>query len=94
MKISRAIGITDLIAKPVGKGIDTESGLLDEEESQDTCIDQTAFPITPTQSSDYHWEKHSENKNEFTIVVVLPHDDGVLVQVGNICPATILGVLL
>lgn len=93
-KRSRAIGITDLITKPMRKGVDTECGLLDEKEPQDTCIDQTALPITPSQSSDHHWEKHSENKNEFAIVVVLPHDDGVLVQVGDICPTTILGVLL
>jgi hypothetical protein len=89
-----AIAMTDLVTQPMGKGIDTKSRLLKEEAPQDTRIDQAAFPITPTQSGDHHWEKHSESKNEFTIVFMLPHDDWVLVQVGDICPTTILGVLL
>ena len=86
--------MANLIPKPMSKGIDTKGCLLDEEEPQDPCIYQTSFPITPAKSSDDHWEQHAENKNEFTIVPVLPDDDGVLVQVRDISPSLVLGVLL
>jgi hypothetical protein len=44
--------VEGLLTEPVGEGVDAESGLLEEKGSEDASIDETAEPITPTETSD------------------------------------------
>lgn len=85
---------TNLISKPMSERIDTERGLLDKEESQDTSIDQTTFPIAPAETCNEHREQHSKGQDEKPIVLVLPHNNGIVVQVRDVGAAPVLGVLL
>lgn len=43
--------VEGLIAEPVGERVDTESGLLDEEDAEDTAIDETSHPVAPSKTS-------------------------------------------
>jgi hypothetical protein len=95
MKENMAIWrMTDLLTQPVGKRIDAEGGLLDKGKSKNSSIYKTTLPITPSQPSNEHREQHPENQDDRSIVLVLPDDDGVLIQIGNIGPATVFGVLI
>jgi hypothetical protein len=44
--------VEGLLTEPVGEGVDAESGLLEEKGSEDASVDETAEPITPTETSD------------------------------------------
>jgi hypothetical protein len=83
-----------LVAEPVGKGVDTEGSLLDEEDAQDTSVDETTLPVVPEKTSDSRREDETHEEDNLDVVLVLPDDDGVLVQVGDVSAANALGVLL
>lgn len=78
----------------MGKRVDTEGGLLDEQKSENASIHQTTLPITPTQASDDHWEYHTEEQNDLSVVSVLPDNDRVFVQVRDLRSAFVLRVLI
>lgn len=78
----------------MGKGVDAEGGLLDEEDSENTGVDEAALPVTPTQTSNNSRNNETHNGNNPEVVLVLPDDNGVLVQVGNVGTANALGILL
>jgi hypothetical protein len=86
--------MTDLFTQPMGKRVDTESGLLDKGESKNACIHQTTLPITPTQASYQHWKQHPEHQNGRSIMPVLPDNNRILVQIRDIRSSLILGILL
>lgn len=86
--------MTNLLTQPMGERIDAEGGLLDEREPKNSSIYKTALPITPSQASNEHREQNSENQDDRSIVLVLPDDDRVLIQVGDIGPPTVLWVLI
>ena len=83
-----------LVSKPVSEGVDAEGGLLDEEDTEDTSVDVATHPVTPAKPSDKCREDQAHEENNLEVVLVLPDDDGVLVQVGNVGAADALGVLL
>lgn len=43
-----------LVAKPMGKRIDAESCLLNDEDAEDTSIDESTKPVTPKKTSHQH----------------------------------------
>jgi hypothetical protein len=86
--------IERLVSEPVSKRVDTESSLLDEANAEDTGIDQTTPPVTPTKTSDESREGKSHEKNRLDVVLVLPDNNGVLVEIGDIGSALALRVLL
>lgn len=46
--VTRRVAVVEwLVAKPVCKRVDAESGLLDEEDSENTAVDEPAEPVTP-----------------------------------------------
>ena len=71
-----------LIAEPVRKGIDTESGLLNEENPKNAGVDEAATPVTPAKTTDEHWKYEAHHKNDLEIVPVLPNYYGVFVEIG------------
>lgn len=83
-----------LVAEPVSQRVDTEGGLLHEEGSKDTSINESAEPVTPAEATDESGQDDGHEDNDLEIVLVLPDNDGILIQIGNIGTANSLGVLL
>jgi hypothetical protein len=93
--VTRRVAVIEwLVTEPVGQRVDTESSLLDEEDTQDTSVDETAPPVTPTETSDHHGEDETHERDDFDVVAVLEFDESILVQVGDVSAANAFGVLL
>ena len=46
--ISRRVAVVEwLVTEPMCEGVDTECGLLDEEDAENACVDEAAEPVTP-----------------------------------------------
>lgn len=90
----RVAVVEGLVAEPVGQGVDAEGGLLDEADSENAGVDVSADPVTPAEAADE--SGHDEGHDDGTLdeVLVLPYDNGVVVQVRDIGTANSLGVLL
>lgn len=86
--------VEGLVTEPVGQTVDTECCLLDEEDAEDTSIDITTPPVTPTETGNQGREHYAHEDDGLDEVEVLPDDDGILVEVGDIGSADSLGVLL
>lgn len=86
--------IEGLVSQPVGQGVNAEGGLLDEEDTQNTGVDETTEPVTPAETSDQHGDEKTHGEDDLKVVAVLPHNDGVLVKIRDIGTADALGVLL
>jgi hypothetical protein len=76
------------------KGVDTESGLLDEEDAENAGVDKASEPVTPTKTSDKSRENETHEEDDLEVVLVLPHDNGVVVEVRDVGATNALGVLL
>jgi hypothetical protein len=83
-----------LITEPVSKGVDAEGGLLDEEDAEDTSVDQSSHPVTPTDTGNQAWEDETHEDDGLEVVAVLPDDDWVIVEIGDVSTADTLWVLL
>ena len=83
-----------LITEPVGQGVDAEGGLLNEEDSEDSSVDESTHPVTPSKAGNKAWEDHTHEDNGLDVVAMLPDNDGVIVQVRNIGTTDTLWVLL
>jgi hypothetical protein len=90
----RVAVVERLVTEPVGKRVDTEGGLLNEANAEDTSVDETTPPVTPTQASDESRESESHEENALDVVLVLPDNDGVLIEIGDVGTALSLRVLL
>lgn len=86
--------IEGLVSQPVGQGVHAEGGLLDEEDTQNTGVDETTEPVTPAETRDQHGDEKTHGEDDLEVVAVLPHNDGVLVKIRDISTADALGVLL
>ena len=83
-----------LVTQPVSKRVDAESGLLDNEDAEDTSVDKSSLPVSPSKTADKHREDHSHEDDGLDVIAVLPNDDWVIVQVGDVGSANALWVLL
>jgi hypothetical protein len=93
--VTRRVAVIEgLVTEPVSDRVDAEGGLLDEADTEDTGIDETAEPVTPAKTSDEGREDKSHSNGALKEVLVLPNDNGILVQIGNIGAALALRVLL
>ena len=46
--VSRRVTVVEgLVTKPMCERIDTEGGLLDEEDAENACVDEAAEPVAP-----------------------------------------------
>ena len=68
--------------------------MLNEEDSENASVDESSHPVAPTKTSNKAREDHAHEDNDLDIVAMLPDDDGVIVQVGNVSTANTLWVLL
>ena len=94
MVTGRVAVIKWLVTKPMSQRIDTESRLLHKEDSKDAGVNESTNPITPTQARNEARKDQSHGHNDPQIVFVLPNNDGVFVQIGNICPSNAFRILL
>jgi hypothetical protein len=93
--IARRVAVVEgLISEPMGEGVDAKSSLLNEEDAEDTSVDETAPEITPAQSCDDCWEDKAHGEDNADIILVLPDDDWVLVEIGDVGTTNSLRVLL
>lgn len=85
--------VKGLVTEPMSEGVDTECGLLDEEDAEDTGVDKSAPPVTPAKTSNKHGNHQPHNKDEFDVVAVLPDNHRVPVEIGDIGATNALRVL-
>jgi hypothetical protein len=83
-----------LVTEPMGQGVDAEGGLLDEEDSEYTSVDETAHPVSPSKTSDEAREDHAHKDNGLDVVAMLPNNDRIVIQVRDIGTTNTLWVLL
>jgi len=83
-----------LVTEPVCQRVDAESSLLDEEDSENSSVDETSLPVSPSETTDETGEDHSHEDNGLNVVAMLPDNDGVIVQIGDVGTADTLWVLL
>jgi len=93
--IPRGVAVIEgLVSQPVGQGVHAKGGLLDKKYAEDARIDEASPPVSPTQASHQHGDDKTHDQNHFEVVAMLQHDDGVLVQIGDVGPANAFRVLL
>lgn len=81
-----------LSTDPVSQGVDTESSLLDAEESQDTTVDETTLPVTPAKTGNDTRQHNTGENHDSQVVTMLENDDWVRGQVGDISSGFVLWV--
>lgn len=64
--------------------VDAESGLKDENGTQDGSIEESTAPVSPAKSSDSDGQNNSERDGESMEVLVLPLEQGVRLEIGAI----------
>ena len=77
----RVAVVERLVTEPMGQGVDAEGGLLNEEDSEDSSVDEAALPVSPSKASDEAGEDHAHEDDSLDVVAVLPDNNGVVVQV-------------
>ena len=94
MITGRVAIIEGLVPKPMCERVDTEGSLLNEEDAEDASIYVSAHPVTPTNAGNERGENKAHEEDDLEIVLVLPNNDWILVQITDIGTANTLGVLL
>ena len=83
-----------LVAEVVGEGVDEEGGVVDEDDPGQGCIVVPAGKVTPAKAGNECRKGNGSKDDDEAVVVVLEDDHGVVVEVFNVGPANLLGVLL
>ena len=78
----------------MGKRVDAEGSLLDEEDTEDTAVDVATSRVTPAKTANKGRDDKGHGDDTLDVVLVLENDDGVLVEIGDVGTADSLGVLL
>lgn len=58
--------------------------MLDKGYAQNAGVDEAAAPVTPAEAANQHGEKEAHKEHNFQVVLVLPDDDGVFIEVGYV----------
>mmetsp|Transcript_6305 Transcript_6305/g.19042 ORF Transcript_6305/g.19042 Transcript_6305/m.19042 type:complete len:280 (-) Transcript_6305:311-1150(-) len=82
--VSRRVG---LCPKSVCKRVHTEGRLMDKEHSAHACVDECAPKVVPENGGDGQRQNERKRDRDRQVVVVLPHDQLVFVEVGDVNPA-------
>merc|ERR1712227_600766 len=93
--VTRRVAVVErLVTEPVGKGVDTEGGLLDKEDTEDTGVDEPTEVVTPADTGNEGREDEAHEENDLEVVLVLPDNDRVVVEIRDVGTTNSLGVLL
>jgi hypothetical protein len=71
MVARRSTIIEWLLSYPMGKRVDAECRLLNEACSDDARVNKSSPPVTPTETSDKHWEHPCRHEKAFSIYETL-----------------------
>ena len=92
--IARRIAVIKrLVPQPVSEGVDAESGLLHEEDTENPRVDEASFPVAPAETRYEHGEDETHHEDYLEVVAMLPDDNGIFVEVGDVGTADAFGVL-
>lgn len=94
MIAGRAPVVERLIAQIVPKAVDGEGALLDRHDAEDASVYEATFPISPAKTRDQRWHDPGKEYRDGCIVFMLPHDEGVVGEVGDVGAAVFLVVLV
>ena len=94
MVAGRAPVVEWLIAKVVSEAVDGERALLNRHDTDNTSVDESTPPVPPAKPSDQGREDPGEEYRYRGIVLVLPDDEGVVGEVGDVGAAMLLVVLV
>lgn len=93
--VSGAVSVVEgLLAKPVSETVDAEGGLLNNKDTEDSSVDESAKPVTPAEASNKRGEEESHEDDTLHKVPVLPNDYGILIQIGDVGTTNSLRILL
>lgn len=93
--VARGVTVIEgLVAEPVGEGVDAERCLLDEEDTEDACVDESTEPVVPPKTCNERGEDEAHEEDNLEVVAMLPDNDRIFIQVADIGPPNSLGVLL
>jgi hypothetical protein len=93
--ITRRVTVVEwLVTKPMGQRVDAEGGLLNKEDSKNTGVDESSHPVAPAKTGNKAREDHAHEDDDLDVVAMLPDNDGIVVQVGDVSTANALWVLL
>lgn len=86
--------VKGLIAKVVSEAVDGEGALLNRHDAENAGVDEPAFPVTPPEARDEGRHDPGEEYRYRGIVLVLPDDEGVVGEIGDVGTAVFLVVLV
>ena len=93
--VTRAVAVVKwLVAKVVSNAVYAERGLLHEEDTEDATVHKATAEIVPDETAEDGGEDETGEDDEGKVVLVLPDDHWILVEIGDVCTTNPLGVLL
>jgi len=93
--VSRGMSVVKrLVTEPVGKGVDAEGCVVDNDETADTCVIEPTSPIIPEQTGNSSGDEEAHDDDNNAVVLVLYTDKNVRVEIGDIRTPNPLGILL
>ena len=78
----------------MGKRIHAKSGLLDEEDTENTGVNAATLPVSPSNAGNKSWEYQPHKEDNLQVIPVLPDHNRVFVEVADVGSADSLGILL
>jgi DNA replication initiation complex subunit (GINS family) len=90
----RVAVIEGLVTEPVSQRVDAESSLLNEADTENASVNETTKPVIEHETTEAGGEDKTHEDDTLQVVLVLPNDDGVLVEISDIGTASTLRVLL
>ena len=80
--VARRVAVVEwLVTKPMGQGVDAEGSLLDEEDSENSSVDESTLPVSPSKTSDEAREDHAHEDDGLDVISVLPNNNWIIVQI-------------
>lgn len=75
------------LAKPVRERVHAERRVVDECQTKSACVNVAAEPVAPQKPGNDRWYNKAHRDNEDVVPLVLPPNNSVPTEVGNICDA-------
>jgi len=82
--LGRVLVVEGSVSEPVGERVDAEGRVVDEEETSGTGEEESSAVISPSESGDEGREDESHSDDEVDVPTVLPLDNLVLREIGNV----------
>jgi hypothetical protein len=73
-------------------GVNKLTGLLDKKDAKDASIDKSTDPVVPEDAGNSGWEDEAHDQRDFDVVAVLPDNNSILIEVGDVGSANTLWV--